>query len=1043
MSAFVHLHAHSYYSLLDGCPSPAELAQAAAQAGYSALALTDHDALYGAIEFYDACHEVGIRPIVGLELTVAPGEASSNAPLTLVSDQVSRKSRGADQAMDSGASLVLLARDLPGYANLCRLSSALQTRPDREAAIQRGMPTSELEGRTEGLIALCGGKRGRLAHLMRAGRVREAEATARAWLEYFARDSFFVELQIQTPGDSKFADSLTDLARRLGVGTVATNNVHYLTRGDAGQCRLLSAIGSLQPLERTPPRPGLHLAHPDEMRAAFAQFPEALANTAAIAERCRLELPLGRPVFPQIELSAGQTPLDELRAQSQAGAEKRYGAVTEAVRGRLEHELAIIDSTGYTPLFLIVADIVRYGRDQGVPINLRGSAAGSLVIYCLGVSAVDPLALDLQFERFLNPERRDPPDIDLDLCSRRRDEVIQYVYQRYGQDRVATICTFARLRARSAWREVAKAYRLPQERTDAVANEIPRFWHPGMGPEVVTAKERLLKAARDDRERDALAAAWALDGHPRHLSLHPGGVVIAPRPLTELAPLQLATKGVIITQYDLHSIERLGLVKIDLLGIRALTVIAESVGLVQRKQPGFTRESIPSVDPATGDLLSRADTIGCFQVESPGMRRTLLELDAHYLEDVAVAMALFKPGPLRGGLKDAFVRRHRGQEEVRYLHPALEPVLESTHGVVLYQEQVLRIAHDLAGFSLGEADRLRRAIAHLGHGEEMMPLREEFILRVGQVSQVPPDAAERLWELMASFAGYGFLKAHAASYATVAYQTAYLKAHYPAEFMTAVLGNWGGYYPQRVYLEEARCMGLELRPPHINHSKRRFALGYESEGRALLWMGLGQVRELTRKTIAAILKARQERPFGSLDDLLQRARPRRAEGENLVKAGALDGLGTGRKALLSELAGRAPGAPLQLALPWTEAPEKEFTPAEKLALEVETLAWPVSAHPLAPFAEALAARGLVTSDRLVENAGRQVMVAGARLHLWGERRGRLSLEDEAGFFRLRLPPGQRLRPGSLGKLGPYWAQGRVHVDRAGDATVLVERIEPL
>jgi DNA-directed DNA polymerase III PolC len=656
---------------------------------------------------------------------------------------------------------------------------------------------------------------------------------------------------------------------------------------------------------------------------------------------------------------------------------------------------------------------------------------------------VDPLALDLRFERFLNPERRDPPDIDLDLCSRRRDEVIQYVYRRYGQDQVATICTYSRFRARSAWREVAKAYRLPQERADAVAQEIPRFWHPGRGPEIAAAKERLLAAAQDDREREALAAAWALDGHPRHLSLHPGGVVIAPRPLTELAPLQLATKGIIITQYDLYGIERLGLVKIDLLGIRALTVIAESVGLVQRRKSEFSREGIPSDDPATGELLARADTIGCFQIESPGMRRTLLELGAHCLEDLAVAMALYKPGPLRGGLKDAFVRRHLGQEAVHYLHPALKPILESTHGVVLYQEQVLRIAHDLAGFSLGEADHLRRGIAHLGHGAEMMPWRDDFIQRVGQVSQVPPDVAERLWELMASFASYGFLKAHASSYATVAYQTAYLKAHHPAEFMTAVLGNWGGYYPQRVYLEEARHMGLELHPPHINHSGRRFALEHGSKGRSLLWMGLGQVRELTRRTMAAILAARKERPFETLDDLLQRARPSRTEAENLIKAGALDRLGTGRKALLSELSGREPGAPLQLALPWAEAPEEEFAPVEKLALEIEMLGWPVSSHPLAPFAEALDSQGRVRSDQLAEQSGRRVVAAGARLRLWGERRGGMSLGDEAGFFRLRLPPDLRLGPGRLGKLGPYRAWGRVQMDSRGAATILVEKIEPL
>jgi DNA-directed DNA polymerase III PolC len=996
-----------------------------------ALALTDHDALYGAIEFYDACREVGVQPIVGMELTLDTA--------ALMGDS----SQDAASIGGPGCSLVLLARDRDGYANLCRLSSALQTRPDRESKLSSGLSVRELDGRTDGLIVLSGGKRGALDRLVRAGHIEDAGALAAAWIERFGLDGFFIELQIQTPADIEIATALSSLARRLRVGTVATNNVHYLTPDDAEQCRLLSAMNSLSPLEEMPRREGLDLASPKEMQKVFAEFPEALANTAAIAGHCHIELPLGQPLFPQIELPAGQAMLDRLRADALAGAAQRYGTITEETRTRLEHEMAIIDGMGYTPLFLIVADIVHHARDQGVPINLRGSAAGSLVIYCLGISAVDPLALDLQFERFLNPERRDPPDIDLDLCSRRRDEVIEYVYRRYGRDRVATICTYARLRARSAWREVAKAYRLPQDRTDAVAQEIPRFWHPGMGPEVEAAKEQLLAAAQDSREQEALAAAWELDGHPRHLSLHPGGVVIAPGPLTDLVPLQLATKGIIITQYDLHSIERLGLVKIDLLGIRALTVVADSLELVQRQRPDFSRDDIPGDDPATADLLARARTIGCFQVESPGMRRTLRELGARSLEDVAVAMALYKPGPLRGGLKDAFVRRHRGQEPVRYLHQSLQPILESTHGVVLYQEQVLRIAHDLAGFSLGEADRLRRAIAHLGHGQEMLPLRDEFIQRVGRVSHVPPDVAARLWDLMASFAGYGFLKAHAASYATVAYQTAYLKAHYPAEFMTAVLRNWGGYYPQRVYLEEARCIGLRVRPPHVNHSGRRFALASDQDGAALLWMGLGQVRELTRKTIGAILKARQKRPFESLDDLLQRAGPRLPEAQNLVKAGALDGLGAGRKALLSQLEGRTSSAPLQLALPWAVVPEGEFSLGEKLALEVQMLGWPVSAHPLAPFTEALDALGRIRSDHLFEEAGKRVVVAGARLRLWGERSGRLALEDEAGLFTVRLPPGRRLVPGTMGKLGPYRLWGHVQVDSAGEATVVAERIEPL
>jgi DNA-directed DNA polymerase III PolC len=1018
MDPFCHLHTHSYYSLLDGCPSPEELAQAAARAGMPALALTDHDALYGAIEFYDACHRLGVQPILGMELTIEMGD-------------------------DAPATLILLAQNLEGYANLCRLSSALQTQPDREAALQRGLPADALENRTAGLIALSGGKRGQIERLLRDGRSREAADAASYWAERFGRDNFYLELQLHTPGDAEIAASLTGLASQQGLGTVATNNVHYLTPDAAVQSRLLAAMRTLRPLDQIAPRPGLHFTSRDQIATDFAGFPEALANTWAIASRCCLELPLGQPVFPEVTTPVGQTPLDRLRSLSLEGAKQRYDPLTGAVRDRLDHEIATIDNMGYTPLFLIVADIVRYAREEGVPINLRGSAAGSLVAYCLGISGVDPVALGLYFERFLNPGRRDPPDIDLDLCSRRRDEVINYVYHRFGQDRVATICTYARFRARSAWREVAKAYRLRQSRIDAVAEQVPRFWHPGMLPEVQEAKEKLLARAASPREQEALKAAWALDGFPRHLSMHPGGVVIAPGPLTDLVPLQVAPKGVIIAQYDLHSIERLGLVKIDLLGIRALTVVSESIQLVQRTETDFSRERIPKFDPATADRLSRAGTLGCFQIESPGMRRTLRELGARTVDDVAATLALYKPGPLRGGLKEAFVRRHRGQEPVRYLHPSLEPILQNTYGVVLYQEQVLRIAHELAGFSLSEADQLRRAIAHLGHGEEMVPLRASFVDRVGRTSGIPEDVASRLWEMMFSFAGYGFLKAHAASYAVVAHQTAYLKTHHPAEFMAAVLRNWGGYYPQRIYLGEARRMGLDLHPPHVNHSGRRFELAYEPGGQPMLWMGLGQVRELTRKTISAILKARQEGAFESLDDLLRRAGPRLQESENLIKAGALDGLGPGRKTLLTELQSRKPGAPLQLALPWTQIQVEEFTPVEKLALEVRMLGWPASAHPLEPFARELAEQGRVRSDKLAGQVGRKVAVAGALMDLWGRRRGRKVLEDEAGLFAIQLPEGSRPTPGCLGKLGPYGARGRVHLNRSGEVTVVAEEISAL
>ncbi len=432
MTEFAHLHVHSYYSLLDGCTSPVKLARAAAQAGMPALALTDHGALYGAVEFYDACREAGIQPVTGLELPLDVG----------------------DRVPDS---LVLLACDREGYANLCRLSSALQTRPERESLLRRGLPVAALEGHTAGLLALSGGKQGRIDRLVREGHADEAERAAAAWAERFGKAAFFLELQMQTPGDAEVAAALAALAARLGVLPVATGDVHYLLPEQAHQGRLLAAMAALRPFDEIPQKTGLHLAGPEEIATTFAGFPDAIANTVAVAQQCRLELPLGRAVFPEIDLPPGLTAGGQLGVLAEAGAVQRYGSLNPAVRFRLDHELGIIDGMGYAPLFLIVADVVRFAHEQGVPINSRGSAAGSLVAYCLGISAVDPVALDLYFERFLNPERRDPPDIDLDLGSERRDEVIQYIYRRFGQDRVATICTYARLHVRSAWREVAKA----------------------------------------------------------------------------------------------------------------------------------------------------------------------------------------------------------------------------------------------------------------------------------------------------------------------------------------------------------------------------------------------------------------------------------------------------------------------------------------------------------------------------------------------------------------------------------------------------------
>jgi DNA polymerase III subunit alpha len=781
------------------------------------------------------------------------------------------------------------------------------------------------------------------------------------------------------------------------------------------------------------------------MRRRFAEFPAALENVQYIADQCRWESPSGQWRLPSLDLAPGRTPRQEMWEQALAGASQRYGELTPAIETRLRKEVDVIDALGYGPYFLVVADMVRFARLQGVPISPRGSASSSVVAYCLGIHDVDPIAHNLYFERFLSLERHDPPDIDLDLCSRRRDEVIQYVYDKYGADHVAMVCTYATLRARYALREVGKAYGLPEARIKELAHQLPGFWHPGARKLVQEAQAELIEQTHDKTEREVLEMSRALDGAPHHLSIHPGGIVISPGPITDLAPLQHATKGLLVTQYDMGGIEKLGLVKIDLLGISALTVIADCAESVRRGQPDFAIDDIPLDDAATAQTLSTARTIGCFQVESPGMRMTLRELAAHDVNGLLVALALYRPGPLKGGLKDAFVKRHLGQEQVEYLHPALEPILRETYGVILYQEQVLRLAHEVAGMTLGEADTLRRAMSKFRSAHEMERLRTLFVEGAQATGGLDAATAERVWELMAAFAGYGFPKAHAAGYAAVAYRMAYLKTHYAAEFMAARLAVWGGFYRPGVYMSEARRLGLAVRPPHVNHSGEAFTL----EPLRTLWMGLGQVRELTRTTMHTIIA---QRPFKSLQDLLARAQPQYVEAVNLVKAGALDGLGNA-SAMLAQLErdrwhGRHSG---QMGFPAAQPAETIAEPqlAERAAWEREVLGTLVSVHPLQLAARELAQYTLVRSDELSRHAGQDVTLAGVRLaaHRFATRQEPMLLvdmEDEHGVYQVLWsgPVLERYRS-TLSQRGPVVIRGRVRTDRQGKMVVSGHEIKQL
>lgn len=1015
----VHLATHSYYSLLAGVPKPSELAAAAAKAGQPAIALTDHNRLTGSIEFTLACQAEGVKPIFGMEVNLQARQGS-------------------------GMPLTLLAADEKGWASLCRLSSWLLNDSNNEA---RPLPIEELHRNHAGLICL-----GAARPIAKGNALERHPLTA---LKELLGDRLY--LQVARPNGS--AEPFRATAKAFDLNLVATWPIYYMQAEEAELQRTLTAMRMNVSLERLPASAAApaqsYFPSNEEMRARFAAFPEGLAATDEIAARCNFELPLDQPNFPELELPNGQTPIDALRQKAYEGARKLYPEVTTEIAARLEHELEGISNSGYTTLFLIMEEILSFARQADVPIASRGSAASSLVAHCLGITTPDPVRLNLYFERFLNPARPTPPDIDTDICSLRRDIVIRHVYEHYGSERVAMVATINRFRRRSALREVAKAHGLPPAQIKTMVDTLPyRFWGPpGSLPEKSDKPYGELESRfNDERSRLIFKQAEAILDSPNHLSIHPGGIVISSGPLNDLVPTQYSGKGVSITQYDLGGVQSMGLVKMDLLGIRGLTVLGDVADQIRALHPeaGGSRleilDSIPDGDPATTEIVRNGRTIGCFQIESPGMRATLKEVQSDRIDNVMVALALFRPGPLTGGLKDAFVRRHLGQEAVHHLHPAMGPILEETHGVFLYQEQVLRVAHELAGFSLAESDLLRRAMSHFDPGKRMQTLKEKFIAGAAERHQMTAAVAERVWEMMAAFSGYGFPKAHAASYAMAAWRSAWCKAHYPAEFMAAVLANWGGYYSQSTYLLEARRLGLTVRAPHINYSQSQFSVTYIN-GKAHLFMGLDQLHDLSHETQVRIMHTR---PFDSLADLLTRAYPRKGEARNLIEVGALDGLGSIPN-LLDELES---GTWKRGQIPLFSAdkdPVDDWSQGLKAAAQERLLGVSLIAHPLDVFAEQIKAARAISTVEAANRFNEELRVAGMR-QTWrrvethaGSYLYFMDLADFEGTMRVVIPDEVYLRHrGEFAGKSPLLIEGRLELARDSVEPILrASRIERL
>ncbi len=895
---FVHLHLHTQYSLLDGAIRLGDLVKKANEFQMPALAITDHGNMFGALEFYLKCQSSGIKPIIGCEVYMAPG---------------SRLSRDVKGIKEAAHHLILLCQDLEGYRNLCRLVSIgykegfyYRPRIDKEV----------LAAHSAGLIALSACLKGEVASLCSSDRLAEAQAVASHYAEMFP-DRYYIELQENTLPEQEVANQrLLGVARELGLPLVATNDCHYLNREDAKAHEVLLCIQTGKTMNDSSrmrfSADEFFVKSPQEMAQAFHYAPEAVTNTVRIAEQCNLELDFKTYHFPQYQLPAGKSLDEELEEEARQGLESRLvtiraknpalSAVAEqAYFDRLRIELDCIKQMGFPGYFLIVADFINWAKNQGIPVGPgRGSAAGSLVAYAVRITDLDPLPYNLLFERFLNPERISMPDIDVDFCQNRREEVIQYVTEKYGRDKVCQIITFGTMKARAAIRDVGRSLDIPYGEVDKIAKLVPEDL--GITLEKAIQQEPKLNemANADPRIRELLDTSLCLEGLTRHASTHAAGVVVAPRDLEEFCPVYKDPKsGALNTQYSMKYVEKIGLVKFDFLGLKNLTVIDNAVRLARvSKCPDLDITTLRDDDEQAYKLLQAGNTTGVFQLESSGMKELLVKLKPSCFEDIIAVCALYRPGPLGSGMVDDFIERKHGRKKVVYDLPLLEPILKDTYGVIVYQEQVMQIARSLAGYSLGGADLLRRAMGKKDPAE--MAKQRDIFLAGAEQQKVDAKKAAAIFDLMAKFAEYGFNKSHSAAYALVAYQTAYLKAHYPVEFMAALLTEDMDNTDKVIKnINECREMGIEVLPPDINASDCSFKVLEHS-----MRFGLGAVKNVGAGAVEAILESRRDGVFTSLFDFCERVDLRRVNKrvvESLIKCGAFDSVGAKRSQLIAGL----------------------------------------------------------------------------------------------------------------------------------------------
>src|SRR5712675_250297 len=996
--SFFHLHLHTEYSLLDGSIRMKELMKKAAEFKMPAVAITDHGNLFGAIEFYQEAHNAGVKPIIGCEAYIAPG---------------SHKDRPASRR-DSAYHITLLAQNETGYRNLVKLITTAHLDGFHYAPrIDKAL----LAERSAGLIGLSGCLAGEINSAIQANNIEKAKQSAAEYRDILGAENFFLELHDHGMEEQKKCNAaLVHMARDLGVGLVAANDVHFLRRSDHEAHDVMLCIGTGKMVEdesRMHYLPELYFKSPDEMRQVFRDFPEAIANTLHVGERCHLDLEFGSSKYPEYPVPAGKTREGYLRELCHQGLRARYGeratADSELAR-RLEYELGVLEKTGFVSYLLIVWDFIHFAKEKGIPVGPgRGSAAGSIVTFVLGITDIDPLQYGLIFERFLNPDRISPPDIDVDFCEARRGEVLEYVRQKYGERRVAQIITFGKLKAKSVVRDVGRVMGLSYRDADRVAKMIPNELNITLDSAVEKNPELKRAVATEPPTRQLFEYAKILEGLSRNAGVHAAGVVIADRDLSDYIPLCRDVKGNdVISQYAMGPLNDLGLLKMDFLGLKTLTVIEDTLTLIREREPDFSLKAIPLDDTAAFALYNRGETIGLFQMESGGMTSLSKQFDVKKLDDIIALIALYRPGPME--LIPEYVKAKKGLTPIKYLHPLLEGICADTYGVMIYQEQVMAAASKLAGYSLAQGDLLRRAMGKKDK-EKMAKERRNFIEGCARTNKIPEKKANAIFDLLEKFAGYGFNKSHSAAYGVISYQTAFLKAHYPVEFMAGLLSNEINNTEKiSVFVGECKRMGISILPPDINKSGLKFTpetiagigdagAGINHPGYNAIRYGLAAIKNVGEAAMAMAIRERDERgEFSSLEDFCSRLDSRVANRkmlESLIKAGAFDftrrdraelfaciedALASsaalqrdrvaGQVSLFDEQTHAATAARRQSIAPWNEH--------EKLSYEKELLGFYVSGHPLDAYADVFAAKNYRPIASLGELDDRaQFKIAGA------------------------------------------------------------------